>query len=767
MGKIVVYNTVVLGGLLHDVDKFLHLDSVELIKSFVHELDKICNVELLETLVIGELQDRENVYCHLLNRADVYSSSEESESQEKFYDHEARPLDSVFNRVEIGKGKNKEIYQYSAQKYSPENGFPVLLKKQKKENIDILLRNFRDEFQQIAQNISDFATFYNQLYSLLLKYTWCIPSNSQSEIADISLFDHAKTTSAIVACLYQYHEASNSFSIQEISNDKTNKFLILVGDISGIQSYIFSGSHIGAGAVAKRLRARSFYLNMLSELASQKIRKSFNLPISNILMASGGKFYILLPNTLYVKNKLEEIKKNISIYLLEEFQGELALNLAVEELSGLEFGNFGKVIRRVGQKLALKKKMPFFEVITNKGYWQEDLFLFEIDDEDKLSLCQGCGKEFAQESIDGRKYGVKCLKDLEVGQILPKTKYLEFTSQEKCHIPFLKDNGVNLKTEIPPAPNTNLTFVLNGTEIIAKQNLVAKYLANYVPTDEKRQAISFDYLVEKSKGIKRLAYLKADVDNLGSIFAFGFMDDENGKVTRYDTISRVTTFSRMLDLFFSGRVNQIISRDFQDCYIVYSGGDDLLIIGPWDKIIDLSIVINKEFQKFVGFNPNLTLSAGISIVKTKTPVSKAVDEAEELLELSKDKVLKGKKSGRNQVTVFNRTMSWDDFALVINEAKKLTQWVEKKYLTRMDLWKLKKYDRLFQDFHQHNNVEGLKYQGLLAYDLGRKKKENKISSEILQWHESLLELNNPVLINLGCIIDYTLCACRGGEENEQ
>ena len=51
-----VYNTVVLGGLLHDVDKFLHLDSVELIKSFVHELDKICNVELLETLVIGELQ---------------------------------------------------------------------------------------------------------------------------------------------------------------------------------------------------------------------------------------------------------------------------------------------------------------------------------------------------------------------------------------------------------------------------------------------------------------------------------------------------------------------------------------------------------------------------------------------------------------------------------------------------------------------------------------------------------------------------------------
>jgi len=59
VGKIVVYNTVVLGGLLHDVDKFLHLDSVELIKSFVHELDKICNVELLETLVIGELQDRD------------------------------------------------------------------------------------------------------------------------------------------------------------------------------------------------------------------------------------------------------------------------------------------------------------------------------------------------------------------------------------------------------------------------------------------------------------------------------------------------------------------------------------------------------------------------------------------------------------------------------------------------------------------------------------------------------------------------------------
>lgn len=144
---------------------------------------------------------------------------------------------------------------------------------------------------------ADFHVLFTHLLAVLERYTWCLPSNSQEEIPDISLYDHLRTTAAIAACLYIYHCEKNEWDITSIKDSRKEKFRLVVGDLSGIQSYIFDISHHGAGGVAKRLRARSFYLSMLSEVASHKVLHTFGLPISNIIMASGGKFYILLPNT--------------------------------------------------------------------------------------------------------------------------------------------------------------------------------------------------------------------------------------------------------------------------------------------------------------------------------------------------------------------------------------------------------------------------------------------------------------------------------------
>lgn len=119
-----------------------------------------------------------------------------------------------------------------------------------------------------------------------------------------------------------------------------------------------------------------------------------------------------------------------------------------------------------------------------------------------------------------------------------------------------------------------------------------KFMANYIPLAGEGNCVNcagceesvkprdgeplyFDCIANKSGGKKLLGYLKADVDNLGSLFAYGLGDDLQDR----NSISRLATLSRMLDLFFSGRIEQLLSIEYTDCYSVFSGGDDLLIIG--------------------------------------------------------------------------------------------------------------------------------------------------------------------------------------------
>lgn len=786
-GEDLKYETIALAGLFHDIGKFLQKGDFELIdvkgkhpdvsarfvRAFSKQLSQICDVELLESLVmkhhepnyypdelrVQSLPKDKLTLAYLISRADNYSSTERGEPDDKHQDYKKRPLDAVFGRLDIGKGQ-APIMQYLPKTYCPEDAFPLEGEIKNEKHINYLLKNFGREFKEIINNITNFTKFYNLMYSLLLKYAWCIPSNSHEKIADISLFDHLKTTSAIAACLYQYHKNIDDFSVKAIKEDSRKKFKLLIGDSTGIQEYIFSGANVGSGGVANFLRARSFFITIITELVAQKVLNSCDLYISNILMSSGGKFYILLPNTDEIQKKITEIQKELDEYVLKEFHGELSFNLVCEELSGSDFEHFGSIVSNINKKLALKKNMVFDLAIKDKAQWKEDAFLFEMVDAHGKGLCDGCEKEFAVKEIDDKAYGPRCLQDLGVGKKLPRIKYLEITSDAEVELGIL-DIGVRLLNELPKQDSNNLLVALNDNTIYPGRSMIFSYLANYV-AHEDYQIKSFDEISHYSKGIKRLAFLKADVDNLGTLFASGLKNQEEGQ-KNYDTISRITTLSRMLDLFFSGRINQIINDDYPNCYIVFSGGDDLLIIGPWDEIIELSIRINSEFRDFVGYNDNITLSAGINLVKTKTPIVKAVESTNELLEKSKETVLKGKQCGRNQVTIFNRTMSWEGYEQAVTEGEQLENWVGENQLNMEDLWKLKKYDDLFQDFFNNKNIEGLKYQSFLAYDIGRKKKENRISEKVVKWEEGLFNLVNPSLINLGVSTDYAICASREGK----
>jgi len=800
------YQTVILGALLHDVGKMLQrgsfgsLDtkgkhpqvSSHFVSAFKDFFSKTSDFELLKNLVQRHHEDQRlgaDLICqnapedyrtlsYLVSRSDNYSSSERGEKAEDYQDFKSVPLVSIFSRIYLDKALPEKL-RYHAKPLNPGDTFPEGFNEYAPDELNTHLKDFGEEFSLLVKsaehaNQVDFDSMFANIFTILMRYTWCIPSNTQEEIPDVSLFDHLKTTSAIAACLYQYH--APDFKENEIKNDKTDKFILLVGDLSGIQNYIFNITHIGAGGTAKRLRARSFQVNLLSEIASHKILHIFNLPIANILMSSGGKFYILLPNVVDANDRIQIIKKDIDKWLYSKFNAEINLNIETTELSGDHFNNYGEVLRKLNQSLQTIKKKPFNEIMTQNSLWNEDLATLNIDFGDEEKLCKACNK-FPGEIEDGKYICDKCKDDKRIGQKLPNTKYIAFYKDDTGEF---NQNYFGYSFDLFKGAHRakqGAYLILGIDEFIAdaKLPLSHRFMANYISTfigdtdcdacvnskcSEKgnvkaEQPRFFECIANESTGKKMLGYLKADVDNLGGAFSCGLKE-------KLGTVSRIATLSRMLDVFFSGYMEKLICDNYPELYTVYSGGDDVLVIGPWDLIINFADELNAKFHEFTCNNENLTLSAGIAFVKHSYPVFRAVEMADNYLDISKAN------TGKDSLTVFGHTVKWREVSDIIQESERLESWLKLKQISSGFARNLLIYSQMNDNYQEGKNTAYLKFLPLMTYDIARNlpslNSKDFEKGEIRKWAEELKDLNSPKLKNLGIIANYALTANRGGKD---
>jgi len=115
-------------------------------------------------------------------------------------------------------------------------------------------------------------------------------------------------------------------------------------------------------------------------------------------------------------------------------------------------------------------------------------------------------------------------------------------------------------------------------------------------------------------------------------------------------------------------------------YTVYSGGDDLCLVGPWDVIVDFSRHLAAEFRRYVAGNPNVTLSAAVVVTKPKFPIATSARKAGELLKAAKD-------AGRNRLNLFG----------VITRLRDLPDWVDLRQDLRDQLEKQERHAMLLLD----------------------------------------------------------------------
>ena len=324
--------------------------------------------------------------------------------------------------------------------------------------------------------------------------------------------------------------------------------------------------------------------------------------------------------------------------------------------------------------------------------------------------CVSCGR-MPQVEGDPDELCQQCRSHMEAGRALPRARLLRISPSEGSGLPVFC--GV---VEPLPGPATlrseDTAILLNSwdTEDYARRPVRARFLAHHVPVDGQGAPLTFEEIAAKAHGRRLLGFLKADVDNLGETFAFGLQ----WQGRRRDTVSRIATLSRMLDLFFSGWIERLLSTEFQLCYTVFSGGDDLFVIGPWDQILDLAKRVREDFRRWVG-RDDLTLSAGLVFGSDHLPMPQASRQAEDALERAKD-------AGRDRITLLGRQLPWDRYsARVLGRWRGLLPAIQG--VSTASLYRLLALGRMWETYLANpvKNASALRAHPLLAYSAARDK----------------------------------------------
>ncbi|HPC74831.1 MAG TPA: type III-A CRISPR-associated protein Cas10/Csm1 [Syntrophales bacterium] len=575
----------------------------------------------------------------------------ETEDRDDGQDYKTRRLMSIFEEVELRKHRfdpdQSRAYGLFPLRAADESAFPVDRQSLRGKEGDYkeLFQGFLGDIQRIDTSLP-FTLYLDALLSLLELYTWCIPSSTWKTLPDVSLFDHASSTAAIAQALYLYHRQTGGVPEQ---NDRENKFILCTGDLSGIQDYIFGISRSSGRGVSKLFRARSFFLQALTRAVVLSARRRLGLYSSCQIMDAGGKFILLVPALKEIGDRLEEMDTDLQSWCRRRFKGELSLVLSYDvqmKQADFRLERFQGKLEAVNASLERAKRMKLKRTFTTQG-----MVIHEGYDDREAGNCSLCGKNetdrncsaaFAREERSELPICADCFDQIRyIGTDLPRTRFMIYGKEGRIEL----FDGIYLSLEQNPPRNVGHVLAVDALEdemgfgrlrvarhlpVFNKEELDDPLWRRDLETDagyapEEGEPKTFGAIAAKSKKLHKgeligrplLGFVKADVDNLGLIFSLG--------LEKRLSIARFSFLARMLNFFFSDYLVERIRRDYPDIYVIFAGGDDLFLVGPWLDVVRFTLALRSRFRDFTAGNEDITLSAGIFVCRPRLPVRKAAE----------------------------------------------------------------------------------------------------------------------------------------------
>lgn len=413
----------------------------------------------------------------------------------------------------------------------------------------------------------------------------------------------------------------------------------LAGDLSGIQRFVLQVKTAGK-AQAKRLRARSFLLELVERTALWHVEQRFNATDEDVLIRGGGGFLVRVEEDAAGEFELERLNVDLQRMLWDEFGGEIQFALG-----------WGATPARARADLERRKRQPGRAVLQLNDTWDADVL-------SRPALgdpCEVCGRFPGLEDVDeddenrAVRHCGSCLRARRLGADLTRR-------------PWLRVGRGNVRVlEVP-------------YELLAKQEAGASRVGRWIP-QSGNTPLTFEEMARESRGDSRLAVLKADVDDMGTRVAMIADEDRSYR--------RLRSFSRALQRFFAEQMQDAVSQRWPLIYTLYAGGDDLLLVAPWQVMLDFAGFLALELQHGPAreYGP-LTLSAGIALSHYRVPIRHAVERAELLLEHAK------RRAGKNQCATLGSQWTWDRHGSVLDSGKCIASAVESGGIPRSLLHRL-------------------------------------------------------------------------------
>lgn len=604
---------------------------------------------------------------------------------------------SIFSRVRLPKAEAQPPLAY----YRPhllalhrKTLFPDGKDARTDPDREVTWDRFTEAMTRVMELRHEGEALLETFYHLMYRHAWALPCTYGEE--GVSLFEQWKAVAALAVA-----------TGEKWADGPADEFTLIGGDIPGIQDFVYTITSKGA---AKGLRGRSFFIQLLGDAVVRRLLTDLKLCSANVVYNAGGNFMVLGPEETKAAKVVDQVRQQVNARLVEAVQGDTALVLEAVPVPTADLfapGVFNKKVReRLGQGIAQAKNQPLRELAVGERGW-ETLFRpkgkgsqlscavcrIEVDKHNSRELERTGEVSEAPEMPEGTEppricYLCDSLADLARGirhkdlwmVIAERPEMLDIETQPKdvwtdllarmtgFHYEFSQEQpaggGTVLALNRPAfldAGAHGFRLLANVTPLVTPEDL--KYLCEeekLPPKDTPHEGDvrSFTLLAHAAAtagAIERVGVLRMDVDGLGQVFSEGVPDL---------TLPKLSALSGALDLFFGGYLNVLVrNQSEKDLYVIYAGGDDLFIVGAWHHLPDLAEAIRNEFKAFIGGNPSLSLSGGITLEGARFPLYRAAERAGEAEGQAKGCT---RPDGRRKdaLCFLDTVVGWEDWELV-------------------------------------------------------------------------------------------------------